>query len=193
MGGRPLTHPKVTFLCHFNLIWPKAPYCLVSWGFSFCWLILNLIPLLLHMLRNYLFHSIALSILGGPPPPPTTPERGGVKYCFVLFLNSANNRRNDIVCTGCTCFPKRGWGGLVLFCFFFPLHPHSPFILPVPPLLFGGNVSDSCFLSELPIPGNLEILPRGAQRRYCFIPPPPPHSHSTWTTWTGTQTQKMLV
>ena len=39
-------------------------------AFFFCLLILNLIPLLLDMLRNDLFHPIALSILGGPPPPP---------------------------------------------------------------------------------------------------------------------------
>ena len=33
MGGQPLTYPKGTILCHFNLIWPNAPHCLVSWGF----------------------------------------------------------------------------------------------------------------------------------------------------------------
>ena len=118
------------------------------------------------MLRNNLFYLIALSIPGGHG---ATPEgRSGVLFCFVLFLNSTNNRRNDIVCIGCTCFPKPGWGVL----FFFPLHPLSPFILTVRPLLFGGNLSGSCFLRELPIPGNSEILPRGPQRLYCFTPPP---------------------
>lgn len=64
-------------------------------------------------------------------------------------------------------------GEAVCCCFFFLSTP-TLLLSPVPALLFGGNVSDSCFLRELPIPGNSESLPRGALRRYCFIPHPHP-------------------
>lgn len=64
--------------------------------------------------------------------------------------------------------------GEAVCCFFFFLSTPTLLLSPVPALLFGGNVSDSCFLRELPIPGNSESLPRGALRRYCFIPHPHP-------------------
>lgn len=62
-----------------------------------------------------------------------------------------------------------------VFCFFIPLHPHSPFILAVRALLFGGNLSGSCFLRELPLPGNLDS-PQGPPETvlfYCPHPSPP--------------------
>lgn len=85
-GARPQTCPKVTFSCHFNFLWPNLPHGLVVWKFSFCLFVLNFVSLLLHVLRNGLFHLDVLSILAAhcPPPPPQT---GGVLYCFVSFCS----------------------------------------------------------------------------------------------------------
>lgn len=148
-------------LCPFHSSWPR----LLVWYFCYCLMVLHLVSLQLHRLRKNRFYLVALSILEGP----STPEgRSWVLFSFVLFLNATNNRRNDIVCIGCTCFPEPGWGVL-----FFLLNPHSPFILATHTLLFGGNFSGSWFLRELPIPGNSEILPRGPQRLLFYCPHPP--------------------
>lgn len=146
------------------LLTALGPVVFISPPFSVHLLLLHVISLQLHGLRRNLFHLVALSILEGPS---TREGRSWALFCFVLFLNSANNRRTTIVCIGSTCFPARGR------CFVFLCQPPSPFILAAQALLSGGNFCGSWFLRELPIPGNSESLPRGPLRLLFYCPHPP--------------------
>jgi hypothetical protein len=94
-----------------------------------------------------------------------------VLFCFVLFLNSANNRRKEIVCIGS---PASQPG---LQCFVFLSHPHLLLSwLHMLCCLVGISVAPDLlgnFLSQ----GTPRFSPE-APRDYCFIAPTlQPHHH----------------
>lgn len=99
-------------------------FCLVLLLFCccyYCLLVLHFVSLQSHQLRKSLVYLVALSILEGP----STPEgRSWVLFCFVLFLNSTNNRRNDYCLSWVHLLPCTR-----VRCFVFPSQPPLSFYL----------------------------------------------------------------